>query len=159
MFVVLWLLSPTNVVGDSQAEGAASNITVNIDFGNGTILSFEDVVADTVYNATRQVVNIEEEWYGDLVFITSIAGVANDPDQNRWWQYWVNGVLGPVAANKYHLEDGDLVEWRLPSQNATGELTTFTDPMSDPSLLVGMTVTGAVGLGFLVALFARRTTK
>src|SRR5688572_13324595 len=30
----------------------------------------------------------------------------------RYWQYWVNGVYGPVAADHRGLRDGDAVIWR-----------------------------------------------
>jgi hypothetical protein len=46
------------------------------------------------------------------VFIESIKGVRNG-DDGKYWQYYINGILGDVAADKKILKDEDLVEWRF----------------------------------------------
>lgn len=59
--------------------------------------------------------NIEIEYnnnYDFGVFIESIGGVANG-DEGKYWQYYVNGTLGEVAADKKVLKEGDGVEWRF----------------------------------------------
>lgn len=44
------------------------------------------------------------------VFVTAINGTVNGQG-NRWWQYWVSGDYGNVAADRKEIFDGDLVEW------------------------------------------------
>ncbi len=46
------------------------------------------------------------------VFIESIGGVKNG-DDGKYWQYYVNDVLGDVAADKKVLSKGDVAEWRF----------------------------------------------
>ncbi len=46
------------------------------------------------------------------VFIESIGGVKNG-DDGKYWQYYINDVLGDVAADKKALEKGSVVEWRF----------------------------------------------
>ena len=46
------------------------------------------------------------------VFIESIGGVQNGAE-GRYWQYYVNGILGSVAADKKSLKKGDMIEWRF----------------------------------------------
>ena len=46
------------------------------------------------------------------VFIESIAGIENG-DDGKYWQYYVNDILGDVAADKKVLEGEDEVEWRF----------------------------------------------
>lgn len=46
------------------------------------------------------------------VLIDSIDGIESGTD-NKWWQYYINGELGPVAADKQELKGGDKVEWRF----------------------------------------------
>ncbi len=46
------------------------------------------------------------------VFIESIKGIKNG-DEGKYWQYYVNGTLGDVAADKKILKNGDIVEWRF----------------------------------------------
>ena len=44
------------------------------------------------------------------VFVTGINGSANG-DGGRYWQYWVDGTYGAVAADHQRLHDGDMVQW------------------------------------------------
>lgn len=46
------------------------------------------------------------------VFIESIGKIKNG-DDGKYWQYYVNGILGDVAADKRILREGDSVEWRF----------------------------------------------
>ncbi len=50
--------------------------------------------------------------YSYGVFVESIAGVKNG-DDGKYWQYYVNGKLGEVAADKKEVKAGDKVEWRF----------------------------------------------
>jgi hypothetical protein len=45
------------------------------------------------------------------VFVLGINGSMNG-DGGRYWQYWVNGVYGAVAADHQGLRGGDAVGWR-----------------------------------------------
>lgn len=46
------------------------------------------------------------------VFVTAINGSANG-EGGRFWEYWVNGVYGKVAADHQGLQDGDVVLWKF----------------------------------------------
>jgi hypothetical protein len=48
------------------------------------------------------------------VLVKSIDGVENGTD-NKYWQYWVNGELPMVAADKKEVEAGDRIEWKFES--------------------------------------------
>ncbi len=59
--------------------------------------------------------NIEVKYnnnYSFGVFIESIAGIKNG-DDGKYWQYYVNDILGDVAADKKVLEEGNDIEWRF----------------------------------------------
>jgi hypothetical protein len=59
--------------------------------------------------------NIEVKYNNDYdfgVFIESIGGIKNG-DEGKYWQYYINDVLGDVAADKKNLNSGDVVEWRF----------------------------------------------
>jgi len=49
-------------------------------------------------------------WPWDAVFVEEIAGRRNGVD-DMWWQYWVNGKYGDVAADQKALSDDDFVLW------------------------------------------------
>jgi hypothetical protein len=133
---------------------AATGILLSIDFRNGTVLEYSDLEGTNVYEVTNSTTPTDAEWYGDLVYVTSIAGVAEDVNANIYWQYWVNGELGNVAANKYTLQDNDVIEWGLPS-NTTDTTPVPTDQPFDVSLVIGGTILGVVAMIALVVLSKR----
>jgi len=56
---------------------------------------------------------IKTTFYPEMgVFIESINGLRGGMD-NKWWQYWVNGKLGEVAADKKQVKAKDIIEWRF----------------------------------------------
>ncbi len=124
---------------------ASSGIVVNIDFGNGTNVTYAGLQASNVLNATQAIARIELNWYGDLAFVVSIDGVSNDAAQGLWWQYWVDGQLGPVAANKYQLQSNDSIQWRRePSEYSTNPGGQF-----NYTALFGAAALGVFALAFL----------
>lgn len=50
------------------------------------------------------------------VFIESIGKIKNG-DDGKYWQYYINGILGDVAADKKILKEGDSVEWKFEEVN------------------------------------------
>lgn len=46
------------------------------------------------------------------VLIDSIAGIKSGTD-GKYWQYYINGTLGDLAADKKEVKAGDKVEWRF----------------------------------------------
>jgi hypothetical protein len=91
-----------------------------IDKGDGNLLSYQIVPAEnsTVFSllkglAQRENFVIEYKTYEGMgVFVESIAGLKGGAD-NKWWQYWVNGELPQVSADKYRVKSGDRVEWKF----------------------------------------------
>ncbi|TFF92245.1 DUF4430 domain-containing protein [Candidatus Thorarchaeota archaeon] len=153
LVILLTSVVPLIAPVETERVGAADieSVSLLLDFGNGTVNTYEGLYGTTVLNVTESVVDVEIRWYGDLAFVTSIAGVGNNPDLGLWWQYWVNGDLGSVAANQYSLQDGDTVEWRFgPTETVT---TTSTMPEGiDASLLFGLPIVGLVAVAFLIGL-------
>jgi hypothetical protein len=71
----------------------------------------------TVADATSYLSNVSAEKvfidrFGGCVFFTSINGIP-DGHNGAHWEFYVNGRIGTVAANRYVLKPGDVVEWRL----------------------------------------------
>lgn len=46
----------------------------------------------------------------DSVFVDSINGLKNGDE--KWWQYYVNGVYGEVSSDRKKIVDGDYIEWK-----------------------------------------------
>lgn len=63
--------------------------------------------------ARRENFKIETVFYPEMgIFVKSI-GEAEGGTDNKWWQYWVNGNLGEVAADKKEMKAGDTIEWKF----------------------------------------------
>ena len=133
-----------------QLNLSAIGITLEIDFGNETIITFTDLNGTDVLSVTESVIVVDFEWRGDLVFVNAIGGVSNNG--GLWWQYWVNNEYGPVAANKYVPSDGDSISWKRvepASQVQTNESPDF-------ELIVAAALVSIIGSGFLAGLYLKR---
>jgi hypothetical protein len=146
--------TPAISITDNQFSPAATGISLTIGFGNGTLQEFSNLNGTNVYEVTSSVTAVQAEWYGDLVYVTSISGVAENVTANLYWQYWVDGKLGGSAANKYILSDGDSIEWKLPSQ--IPQSSTTTDFQIDTSLIIGGSILGLVTISVLIVLWLKQ---
>lgn len=76
------------------------------------------IASSTVFSALRLLGERENfpviyKDYPEMgVLVESIGGVASGTE-NKYWQYWVNDVLGDVASDKKTLKAGDRVEWKF----------------------------------------------
>ncbi|MCK5332718.1 DUF4430 domain-containing protein [Candidatus Parcubacteria bacterium] len=101
-----------NNITDSSSE----SISVSLKVSNGTEKTYtlNDIsIKSTVFDITKE--NTELEYnnnYNFGVFIESINGVKNG-DEGKYWQYYINGMLGEVAADKKDLKSGDEIEWKF----------------------------------------------
>ena len=91
-----------------------------IDKENGNINSYQISLPQnsTVFSlleelAKRENLKVESKVYEGMgVFVESIDGVKNGTEK-KYWQYWVNSELPPVAADKKEVKKGDKVEWKF----------------------------------------------
>jgi len=91
-----------------------------IDFGDGKVKTFQVALFEnsTVFSLLKKLAEREnfktesKEYEGMGVLVESIDGVKNGVG-NKYWQYWVNGELPMVAADKKEIKKGDRVEWKF----------------------------------------------
>ena len=117
--------------GERSTNQNITNSTISasliIDFGNNTTMVFENITLKdpTPYGLLMECAKpehgnftVEATYYGeyDSMFVQSIDGVENG-NNGRYWQYYVNGTLPMVGANKYNLKNGDIVEWKYEVPN------------------------------------------
>jgi len=55
--------------------------------------------------------------YGDLGKLVTQIGDKINGQNNKYWQYWVNGEFAKVGAGQYQLKAGDRIEWKFTEQN------------------------------------------
>jgi hypothetical protein len=128
---------------------AAEGISVSVDFGNGTILEFDNLSGTTVLNVTSEVLNVQIDWYGPFGYIRGIEGVVGAGQTG--WQYWVNGVFASVAVNLYFLNDGDSLEWVYSGP--------VTQTQEDPTLIPGAAVVSISALGFIAIVYIQTSRR
>jgi len=92
------------------------SILLKINSGSGEKKEYElsDISKQTtVFDVLENNIDIEyNNNYSYGVFLESIDGIKNG-DDGKYWQYYVNDVLGDLAADKKILKDGDTLEWRF----------------------------------------------
>ncbi|OGG11690.1 hypothetical protein A2Z00_00685 [Candidatus Gottesmanbacteria bacterium RBG_13_45_10] len=79
------------------------------------IASYDGIPAQTVFDALKEVSTqrhdtLATKQYDFGIFIEAIGEYANTKDNA--WVYSVNGKSGEVAADKYVVKNGDIVEWK-----------------------------------------------
>jgi hypothetical protein len=116
-------------------ERAAENIELVIDYGNSTQQVFSGLSGTTAFDALNKSASIAYIEHSFGRFVTSINGVANNANGNgRYWQFWVNDELAPIATDFYELADGDQILWKYcsPENASTGS------PLGNPGLWVAL---------------------
>ncbi|MHA2153325.1 MAG: DUF4430 domain-containing protein [Candidatus Thorarchaeota archaeon] len=152
LLIPIFLLVPSTGalrVRSTDTIIAAEGISVSVDFGNGTILEFDNLSGTTVLNVTSEVLNVQIDWYGPFGYIRGIEGVVGAGQTG--WQYWVNGVFASVAVNLYFLNDGDSLEWVY-----SGPVTQIQE---DPTLIPGATVVSISALGFIAIVYIQTSRR
>ena len=100
-------------------EGPCYNVTLVISYGkdygygiNQTFTGLSFPGGTTAFGILLENTVVNYTYYGSLVLVTGINDVFNNVSANAFWQYYVNGVFGPVASNLYHLSNNSVVVWR-----------------------------------------------
>jgi len=109
-----------NIQENTLRKIQENKIIYTIDKGNGNIKSYKISFSkdSTVFSLLEELAQKENfkidftVYQGMGVLIKSIDGVENGTD-NKYWQYWVNGELPMVAADKKEVKVGDKIEWKF----------------------------------------------
>ena len=143
-----------HILGDSNDfKPRASGVMLQIDYGNGTTVVYDEVAGSNVLEVTESVALVQAEWTGDLAFVYSINGVSSKEETGLWWQYWVNGEFASIAANLRVVQDNDTIAWRFTDSQVEQPTTTQPDdPGQFGPLFIASAGLGSIGIGFLLAL-------
>lgn len=121
-FVIGWLSLFNRIQTQSSPEepsrtiAVPSTIDLSIDYGDGNKITYNTQATEgTVYNLLKMIaidnnIELDTESYDFGVFVKSIDEFESTAEKS--WIYFVNGESGTVAADRYILESGDVVEWR-----------------------------------------------
>jgi hypothetical protein len=107
--------------GTPNTPAAMSSVNLMIDYGNGTIRTWNTVswheamsVMDLIamIASAREITLLTKESGNKVITVESIDGTRSDSAARLRWQYWVNNTYEPRAAGKYYLKPGDIVLWK-----------------------------------------------
>ena len=119
--ISLWLIfSQQEPQKETETGEATGSVLYIINKGDGDIKQYklEIFQNSTVFSlleelAEKENLIIETSSYPEMgVLIESIDGLKGGAD-NKWWQYWINEVLGEVAADKKEAKAEDVIEWKF----------------------------------------------
>jgi len=52
--------------------------------------------------------------YSNLgIMVQEINGIKNDPKNNQYWIYYINGEAAKIGISYYQLKPNDLIEWKF----------------------------------------------
>ena len=92
---------------------AEQTITVNVKkdgeliSGSPFTLTFKD--GDKLLTVMKEQMQIVEK----DGFVSSINGIEQEPANQKYWLFDVNGEMSPVGANQVDLKQGDVIDWKL----------------------------------------------
>lgn len=98
-----------------------SVITYSLQFSDSERTEFNDVPLtdnETVLAVLQKLaqennITIEIKQFSDLGSMVDKIGDKVNGQDNKYWQYTVNGEYAPVGADQYKLKPNDAVEWKF----------------------------------------------
>jgi len=99
-------------------------VNIGVDYGNGTVVWYNNTVlpaGSTVLSALIQVAKVEYKIYSFGAYVVSVNGVTEkilSKKEGYSWMWYIYDkkkgkmVLGPTAADKYELANGDTILWK-----------------------------------------------
>lgn len=102
--------SSINVSEVNQSQKVVRNLTLIVDYGNGTIKTQENFEL-TDYNTTAfdgllEWCEVEYNDYGEMgILVENIDGKIGN------WRYSIDYNFPSVSSDKYNLKDGNIIKW------------------------------------------------
>lgn len=98
-----------------ELEEFTALVDIMIDYTNGTVIWYNETrihIGASLLNATEIVCDIKVQSTNFGSFVTSVNGVSQDANHFWIWSiYEDEWSMGPVGADQYTLQDGDIVGW------------------------------------------------
>ena len=114
---------PDFLAGQDQEviENQSQTVTYSLQFSETELIEFQNIelegsqtVLDILNKLTSEnQINLEVQEYEGLGSLVTKIGEQENGQDNKYWQYYVNGEQVQVGAAQYQLKDGDNVEWKF----------------------------------------------
>lgn len=124
-FGFLWghsSLIPSGSLSTSQPSAVSSQrASLMIDYGNGMVRVYPDIAVapgETMLQLLEKqtaiaTLELRTKEFSGLGRLVERIGEMENGDGGKYWQYWVNNVSIPYAADKYVVRAGDVIEWKF----------------------------------------------
>jgi len=107
-------------IGTLEKNKEEVTAIIYLDYGGGDIQSYEITsINNTVYGFLIEAANeggfdIQTTYYGqyDSTLVDSIGSYIGGQD-DKYWQYYLNGEYGMIGADIQTVNNGDIIEWRF----------------------------------------------
>ncbi len=110
---------PTTFVATPPTTPPINQKTIE-QLNNGTIeqivtsYKLQIITTSTVYDAMKSSqLNFQTKTFSGLgEFVEEINGLKNDPQNGKYWGYFINGVSAQLGISTQIVKPGDLIEWK-----------------------------------------------
>ncbi len=131
--ILVWAVSTTSLFGyyylrlqdyvqlTREYEAITMKVDIFIDYGNETKVWHNNTIVPlgfNLLNTTELVADVNSNnWPGLGVFIDSINGVENNPEDAKSWFWWhwdatsTKWILGEIGADQHILHEEEAVAW------------------------------------------------
>jgi len=104
-----------------QEQQSAKTVTYVLNYGNNNINEFQDVAftpGDTTLDLLKKLsqennLNLGTKDYDNLGTLVVKIGDKENNQDNKYWQYEVNGVQPQIGAGQYQVQAGERIEWKF----------------------------------------------
>lgn len=114
-------------VPESARNQAAkiSNLTLILRFSDSDLREIQNLTANsgqTVLDLLAKTAKDNElafktQDFGSLGKLVTQIGQNSNGQDNKYWQYWVNGEFAQIGAGQYQLKGGERIEWKFTESN------------------------------------------
>lgn len=120
LVVIVILVTQFNFFENVESKEYVENVSLKIISPLWSV-SYENIstknttVADLLFEcANKYNFSIKKEFFQgyDSIFITSINNIENGED-DKYWQYYINGEYADEGCSSIVIDDNDIVEWRF----------------------------------------------
>ncbi|MCX6785392.1 MAG: DUF4430 domain-containing protein [Candidatus Komeilibacteria bacterium] len=110
-----------NSTANQPAQPTAKTVVYILQYASGQADEFQDVElkpGQTVLDVLKEItvknkIALATKDYQDLGTLVQTIGDKTNGQDNKYWQYFVNGELAKVGAGGYQLTGGERVEWKF----------------------------------------------
>jgi len=105
----------------NQNHEVTQTVTYILNYGDNEVSEFQDVVfvpGDTALDLLQKItevneITLETKDYKELGVLVIKIGEKENNQNNKYWQYEVDGIQPQIGAGQYQVQAGERIEWKF----------------------------------------------